>query len=387
VKLPRLSTLWAFAAALALCAAGCLARPGFADEIREAEPAAAIGSPWTLERFTTYPFKTRADLSRVHNAAMALRNQLASGSDAHEGDVDSFLYEVAAFTDPDTSAGEQVEIVSFASSPDPALARLRDAVRLPPPPGGAVVRRYGTKEDMPGPVRSLFGPDTAGITHWSRYVAVLTDERSVQEIADTVSHELVHAYLLSILGPEGGGLPRWFHEGAALYLSGGRVQYVSTSDFGRERVSYSPRDYNEFRLVFRYLERVHGTPAVHEFVRDAVLKGDFEKPLLAVSGVSDYRVLSQDAWGWHRRQSAYKALAVLAAVAALAGVGVWLSRRRGVRVEQALALVEEARMLARVGLRQEALENLEQARALEPYLARVRMAIQQVEDELDRVTR
>jgi len=114
VKLPRLSTLWAFAAALALCAAGCLARPGFADEIREAEPAAAIGSPWTLERFTTYPFKTRADLSRVHNAAMALRNQLASGSDAHEGDVDSFLYEVAAFTDPDAPAGEQVEIVSFA---------------------------------------------------------------------------------------------------------------------------------------------------------------------------------------------------------------------------------------------------------------------------------
>ncbi len=387
MKLPRLSTLRAVTAALALCLAGCVAPPCFAVEIREAESGASAGSPWTLERFTTYPFKTRADLARVHNAAIALRNQLASGSDAHEGDVDSFLYEVAAFTDPETAAGEQVEIVNFASSPDPALKRLREGVKLPPPPGGAVVRRYGTKEDMPGPVRSLFGPDTAGITHWSRYVALLTDDRSEQEIADTVSHELVHAYLLSILGPDGGGLPRWFHEGAALYLSGGRVQYVSTSDFGRERVSYSPRDYNEFRLVFRYLERVHGVSAVHEFVREAVLKEDVKKPLLAISGVSDYRVLSQDAWGWHRRQAAYKALAVMAVAAALAGVAVWLSRRRWARVEQALGLVEEARMLARVGLRQQAFENLEQARALEPYLARVRMAIQQVEEELDRVIR
>lgn len=363
------------------------ARSARTDEISAPGSAGIAGTSWTVERFVDYPFKTQADLARVHNAAAALRTRLPSDGRQAASGIDALLYELEAFTSPAQARGETVSIVSFSSSPDRALATLRDRVKLPAPPGGAVVRLYSSREDMPGPIRSLFGQDTAGVTHWRRYIAVLKEERSQKEIADIVSHELVHAYLLTLLGPDGDRLPKWFHEGAALYLSGGRTQYVSVSDFGRERVSYSPRDYNEFRLAFRYIAETFGRDAVNTFIREAVRQRSVSRPLLAATGASDYSVLRQDAWAWHRRKSVLRALAVLAG-AGLIGLVIWLlSRRRAARAERAMALIEEARMLARVGLREEALENLEQAKRLEPYLARVRMAIQQAEDEVFRVNR
>src|SRR5207244_1694800 len=82
-----------------------------------------------------------------------------------------------------------------------------------------VLRIYDTKSAMPRPILDLFQPNTAGVTEWSRYCAVCAEDKSEDELADTISHELVHAYLGSLMGSEAGMLPQWFHEGAAMYLS------------------------------------------------------------------------------------------------------------------------------------------------------------------------
>ncbi|MCC6485687.1 MAG: hypothetical protein IT209_12650 [Armatimonadetes bacterium] len=348
-------------------------------------PASADSQPWTFQRIQNYPFASDYDLKKVNSACSHLRQQLSTQlgnkQTPERKSAQAFLDEVQAFTDTSNRPGEAYSIEDFATSEDKAIVRLRDEVKLSPPPGGAILRLYDRKETMPHSIRALFPEGTGGVTRWRRYCAVWAGDKSEQEIADTSSHELAHAYIASCLGDDAGRLPRWFHEGAALYLSEGKEQYYTSTE-NQSRLSYAPRDYNEYRLVFAYMAQKYGAPAVARFIRSSVLRKSVAEPLQTITDYTDYADLRADALAWSQRQKRGYALAAVGLVVGGSAFFWIIGRRRSRRIERALALVEEARVLARTGLTAQALENLSLARRVEPYAASVRLAVQLAEREI-----
>src|SRR5262249_23623931 len=157
---------------------------------------------------------------------------------------------------------------------------------------------YQSKAAIPTPIQALFRENVEGITRWCRFIAVTTENKSDEEIADTVSHELAHAYISASLGLSSNKLPRWFHEGVAQYLSDAKDRYVSQTSFGIERIGWSPNDYEEFSLVFRYLDATLGTQGVAEFIRHAVEQRSADEPLRDAIGTSSYDELRNCALQW-----------------------------------------------------------------------------------------
>ena len=104
---------------------------------------------------------------------------------------------------------EQGERVELAASDDPALVRLREQVGLPSPPGFAFVC-YFPSDALPPEIEEPFRrEETRGVTIFSRYVAIRDDPAPKEKergrrLAQrrVVSHELVHSYVNSLLGPE-----------------------------------------------------------------------------------------------------------------------------------------------------------------------------------------
>lgn len=340
---------------------------------------------WTQERFANFPYKTSKDMDTVHMKTMSVLAKI--GSVGNQPGFSRYLSQVQSFTSTTSRTDESFRIVDFAASSDPALVRLREDVGIHAPPGGAVVRLYKSVDIIPGAIRELFGRDVGGVTLWRRYIAIVTDEKADDEIHDTVSHELVHAFIASRLGVTGGELPTWFHEGAALYLSDAKPHYVSYTGPGSQRMSYSPRDYNDYRLAFRYLESAIGPKGVTNFIRRAVEGGSVEPALQAAVGVRDWEALRGKALDWWKRRQLYYALAVIGVVAAGALLVKLYTVRRNERTQRALGLLEEGLAMARAGLVRDALDNFAEARRLAPDSPDVRLGLQRAMDEVNSVLR
>ena len=188
-----------------------------------------------------YPFQTERDMIGYNYRCEKLLAGLS-----HENpdpDLQGYLLTAAAFTSTD---GEY-SIVSFSKSPDPALKRLRKEFGLSPPPGGAIVRLYRTRDEMPGPIADMFrDPVVNGITWAHRFIAVIKVDHSDEQVRNAVSHELVHAFMSSKIGEGFDKLPEWFKEGTALYIAGGKTLYVSENSRGQSSVSWTPQEYNEY---------------------------------------------------------------------------------------------------------------------------------------------
>ncbi len=307
-----------------LLAAVTLLAIDFCAPVRADSEADEMSAVWEL---AGHPIASDRDLAYVNALARNYQTSgLPDGRSVRSGGTRRILQSIEEFTARPSPAGESVRIVSFKESDDPALIRLRTGVGLPPPKGGAVVRTYRTIDEMPEAIRALFGRQAAGITYLSRFIAMWIAGRSDEEVQDILSHELVHAYVMATMGQDSLRLPDWFHEGAALYVSGGKTQYLSHSDYGSTRVSWSPRKYNEWRRVFQYLDASLGQEEVDYFIRRCVQERQVLPAMRETTGAEHYGELLQRANAWAFRQQVMQIAAFVIPVAVL--LLAWRARAR-----------------------------------------------------------
>ena len=339
-----------------------------------------------LEKIVNFPFANEQDMEVINGTCRSLLEGIGHRDDADPevlAAFEEFLKEVAAFTSVETVAGERCSIVGFAQSDDKAVRRLREEVRLSPPAGGAIVRIYPSKEAMPEPIRGLFDEQTSGITRFCRFIAVYSEDRSPEQLQDTISHELAHAYISSCLGLNHGKLPRWFHEGVALYLSDSKDLYSSQSGFDTERISWSPKDYHEYRTVFRYLDATQGRQSVTGFIRQAVQEQSVVGPLQAVVGTTSYETLRSRALRWRAHQQLTYALEVVAVLIVLGVTArLWIRRNQMRAAVQAMRESERAEDELAENIQRVVhdFERLEEAETLDDAVERGRQAGRDVEE-------
>lgn len=228
-----------------------------------------------------------------------------------------------------TSAGESyLDSISFAECQDPAILRLRDEAAIPPPSGYVFVRYYSSRSVMPDLIRQAFdNPDVAGVTILTRYVAVLVEdktdwqERALQHLTlpGTISHELVHAYVNSALGIPGLDLPKWYHEGIAIYFSGsGESHTVIAPDL---TVSHTPpEDYRRYRTNFQFLEDELGQERLYQNIRASMESAD-PSALYADLHLGNDQAFSERVTAWQQRRTFIK-IGAFSLVALLIVLGV-----------------------------------------------------------------
>ena len=236
-----------------------------------------------------------------------------------------------AFIAGDDAPGfnSRLELVDLETTNDPAVSTLRDEVRLPAPPGFVFMRYYPSRQAMPEVVRRAFeNPEVAGATYLTRYIAILEEqqpswaEKALQSktLPATTSHELVHAYLNASLGPyQLGSLPRWYHEGLAVYFSGsGEEHSVITPGFSLSQTTSA--EYKRFELIFEYLQDQLGDTELNALLRQSIEAAD-ASPLYQAVGLDDERWLEQTALSWQaRRQRSGYLIVLLVACAVFAGL-------------------------------------------------------------------
>lgn len=169
------------------------------------------------------------------------------------------------YADP---GGRRLELINLETVEDPAIKKFSQEVQIPVPEGYIFVNLFKSIDAMPEPIQEIFKVrNVAGVTVFSRYIAVLDEEKSTwyeralksQVLPSTISHELIHAFVNSALGVDAySEIPTWFHEGVAIYFSNsGENRAVVTPNF--TLYITPPEDYQQYELNFRYLEHELGT--------------------------------------------------------------------------------------------------------------------------------
>lgn len=226
-----------------------------------------------------------------------------------------------------------LELVDLAASADPAVVRLREEAGVPPPPGYVYLRRYYAREEMPAPVQRVFeNSEVAGVTMVARYIGVPEADPGTlagrifqaRSLPRTVSHELVHAYMNAVVGPQrAADLPRWYEEGVAIYFSGsGEPHAVVTPRL--TITATSPADYAQYRRNFQFLEAHLGRERLVELIGQSLLAAD-PSLLYRELELSDERALELAARGWQERRVRGRLAAVTAAMLLAAAGLYWLA--------------------------------------------------------------
>jgi hypothetical protein len=179
---------------------------------------------------------------------------------------------------------------------------------------------------MPPLLRRAFeGPDVAGVTILSRYIAVIAEDKKtwpqralqLQTLPETTSHELIHAYVNSTLVPLNFNLPTWFSEGLAIYFSGSeKIHKVVTPNFTIR--NSSTEDYQLYDTAFRYLEARHGPERLLELINRSI-EGADPSALYQDLGIGDDQQLLTQAGAWSRQRNnlARGGIVVVALIAVL----------------------------------------------------------------------
>jgi hypothetical protein len=119
-------------------------------------------------------------------------------------------------------------------------------------------------------------------------------------------HELFHAMLNDALGPDAANVPRWLHEGFAVYAADQGEQlissYLSQVETGDEEKfinglegPHGAEDYVEDYLAIKYIREVHGVNSVQGFTRALVAnKGDVPAAIQA-SCFEDWETFQKNA--------------------------------------------------------------------------------------------
>jgi len=226
----------------------------------------------------------------------------------------------------------RLELVDLAHTSDLAVSKLRDQVKIPCPPGLVFIRYYASRHVMPLEILPAFHREnTRGATILSRYIAIIERAASDpsqqgflrQSQARILSHELVHAYINSVLGRDRSRLPLWFHEACATYLSGSpggaRVSELVQTPVGFRHVLFqdeAPRDYQQYKLMFEYLRAKLGRIDLYAQIRQAIAARSVQS-LLARVGANDSEELLTKAQTWEHRRNLAKHSAAAALVVGL----------------------------------------------------------------------
>ena len=286
-----------------------------------------------------HPFHTERDVVAYNYRCKRLLADLEARN-ADSG-LQAFLVTAAAFTSGDTGRDDEYSVVNFATSSDPALIRLRKEIGLPPPPGGAIVRIYGSRDSMPHPIRRFF-EDTVvnGITWSHRFIAIVSGDHSEEQTTVAISHELVHAYMSSYVGDRFHELPKWFKEGTALYISGGKTLYVSETDRGRN-ISWYTKEYNEYRTIFGYLSKRLGERRLAAFIKQVLDEESADESLRSL-GIKDEDQLRAEALHWDSMRQV-RLSGIMIGLVAVMLILVWRAHRRAValyELEHAEEMIE-----------------------------------------------
>ena len=182
---------------------------------------------------------------------------------------------------------------------------------------------------MPPLVRRAFkSQEVAGVTILSRYVAVLAEEKKtwsqralqLQTLPETTSHELIHAYVNSILSPIDFDLPAWYSEGLAIYFSESEIIHtVITPNFSIS--STSTADYQNYNITFKYLEAMLGREQLLELIGRSIEEANPSLLYQDLGTTSDQMLIDQ-ARSWARRRNNLGRVAIVL-VAFTAVVLLW----------------------------------------------------------------
>jgi hypothetical protein len=215
----------------------------------------------------------------------------------------------------------RLELVDLLQTTDPAVRKLRDQMKVPCPSGFVFVRYYPSRHVMPLEILPAFHREnTRGVTILSRYIAIIEKKASEpgqqrfleQSQARILSHELVHAYVNSVLGRDRNRLPLWFHEACATYLSGSpggeRVSELVQTPAGFKHVLFqdkAPRDYQQYKLLFAYLRARLGHKKLYAQIRTAIHTRSVQA-LLDCAQVNSSQELVTRAQVWMQRRNLVK---------------------------------------------------------------------------------
>ncbi|MEA3439349.1 MAG: hypothetical protein U9R58_03625 [Chloroflexota bacterium] len=224
--------------------------------------------------------------------------------------------------------GADLHLVDLGDVNDPAVNRLRNLLDLPPPEGYVFLRTYATTAAMPPLIRQIFEQrNVAGVTILSRYIAVLDEEGQTwtdsalqaQTLPRTISHELVHAYVNSTLGPEQiGNMPTWFHEGVAIYFSrSGENQAIVTPNF--TLYTTPPPDYRQYDLNFKFLEANLGEERLLTLIQHSIQKSDASIVLDALN-IKNQAELEQLSLNWQAAQIRNRSVLALIVILLFSGL-------------------------------------------------------------------
>ncbi len=219
-----------------------------------------------------------------------------------------------------------LELVSLATSSDSGVIKIRDEAGIDAPDGYVFVRFYSSREAMPDLVRRAFeSPEVAGVTIFSRYVAVLAENKrtwpqralQLQTLPETTSHELIHTYVNSTLGQLKSDIPPWFSEGLAIYFSGSETKHtIVTPNFTIS--NSSTEDYQLYDTAFKFLEARHGRERLLELINLSIQEADPSILYLDLDISDDQRLVSQArAWSQQRNNLARGSIIVVTLIAAL----------------------------------------------------------------------
>jgi hypothetical protein len=225
-----------------------------------------------------------------------------------------------------TSSDEtMLNLVSMAASSDPAIVKIRDEAGIEAPTGYIFVRFYSSREAMPELVRQAFeSRDVAGVTFLSRYIAVLAERKDtwpqralqLQTLPETISHELIHAYVNSNLGPLLFDSPTWYSEGVAIYFSGsGENHTIVTPNLTISKTS--PEDYQQYDINFKFLEAKLGRDRLLDRINQSIETAD-PSILYQDLDIQDEQLLASRASAWAQQRN-YLSMSGLIVVA-LAGI-------------------------------------------------------------------
>ena len=217
-----------------------------------------------------------------------------------------FLIFVGGYQTPQEAS--RISLVDLAVSDDPAIVQIRDQADIPPPDGYVFVRFYSSRQAMPELIRRAFEDgQVAGVTIFTRYIAILEEDQlsaseqllQSQTLPETVSHELVHAYVHSWLGFDNlDAFPTWYNEGIAIYFSGsGKDHSVITPAF--ELHTTSPQNYRDYDTNFKYLEDKLGRERLLELIKQSIEKPD-HAVIYQDMGFSDDQALITEAQSWNQ---------------------------------------------------------------------------------------
>jgi hypothetical protein len=243
-----------------------------------------------------------------------------------------FMVFAGGFQTPSDKTALRLE--SLDTTDDPAVKKIRDEAGVAPPIGFVYIRYYSSRDAMPAIVRQAFeNKEVVGVTLLVRYIAVLIEDTNTwaeqilqnQTVPETISHELIHAYMNSILGVQNlKTFPIWYKEGIAIYLSGsGKDHSAVTPDFTISTTS--PEDYHQYDLNFKYLEAKFGRKHLLELIKQSI---DELNPLVLYQdlGLRDnsYNWLAACARGWEEKQNSRIRWIAAIVMALLALAGWWV---------------------------------------------------------------